>query len=141
MSGKDFLVSNYMRLSQVYVLETDTLLRSIEVMKKYKVDTILVINDDFSITGCITKTKIKEIFTFCFHKNVNLLRNFKVKDAMSKDKFPVIFYPKMELEGAFSIMKCIKSTYVAVVNEPWEKKIIGVLWLDDVLSIMKELPA
>ena len=130
-----------MSLSPVYVQENDTLYRAIEAMKNFKVDTISVIKEDFSIIGCLTKKKIKNILKLHFSKNINLLENIKVKDIISKDKIPVIIYPNTDIEDAFSIMKCLNNTCIPVVNEPWEKKLVGVLWLDDVLSVIKELPA
>jgi len=141
MDEKNFFVSYYMSRSPVYVQENDTLYKAIESMKKFKVDAISVIREDFAIVGCITKQKIKSILKLNFSKNINLLENIKVKDIISKDKFPVIVYPNMDIEDAFSIMKCLNNTCIPVVNEPWEKKMVGVLWLDDVLSIIKELPA
>jgi len=141
MIEKNFFVSYYMSLSPVYVQENDTLYRAIEAMKNFKVDTISVIKEDFSLIGCLTKKKIKNILKLHFSKNINLLENMKVKDIISKDKIPVIIYPNTDIEDAFSIMKCLNNTCIPVVNEPWEKKLVGVLWLDDVLSVIKELPA
>jgi len=141
MLEKNFFVSYYMSLSPVYVQENDTLYSAIEAMKSFKVDTISVIKEDFSIIGCITKKKIKNILKLHFSKNINLLENMKVKDIIGKDKIPVIIYPNTDIEDAFSIMKCLNNTCIPVVNEPWEKKLVGVLWLDDVLSVIKELPA
>ena len=141
MIEKNFFVSYYMSLSPVYVQENDTLYKAIEAMKNFKVDTISVIKEDFSIIGCLTKKKIKNILKLHFSKNINLLENMKVKDIISKDKIPVIIYPNTDIEDAFSIMKCLNNTCIPVVNEPWEKKLVGVLWLDDVLSVIKELPA
>jgi len=141
MLEKNFFVSYYMSLSPVYVQENDTLYRAIEAMKTFKVDTISVIKEDFSIIGCLTKKKIKNILKLHFSKNINLLENIKVKDIISNDKIPVIIYPNTDIEDAFSIMKCLNNTCIPVVNEPWEKKLVGVLWLDDVLSVIKELPA
>jgi len=140
MSEKNFFVSYYMRLSPVYVQETDTLFKAMQVMKKFEIDTISVIKDDFSIIGCVTKKKLKDILKLNFRKNIYLLKNLKVKDVICQNKYPIIFYPNMDIEDAFSIMKCLNNTCIPVVNEPWEKKMVGVLWLDDILSLKKELP-
>ena len=140
MSEKNFFVSYYMRHSPVYVQETDTLFKAMQAMKQFEIDTISVIKDDFSIIGCVTKKKIKDILKPGFRKNIYLLKNLKVKDVICKNKYPIIFYPNMGIEDAFSIMKCLNNTCIPVVNEPWEKKMVGVLWLDDILSIIKELP-
>ncbi len=141
MSEKNFFVSYYMSLSPVYVQESDNLLRAIEAMKKFNVDTISVIKEDFAIVGYITKKAIKKNFKLNFRKNINLLENIKVKDIICKDKYPVIIYPNTDIEDALSIMKCLNNSYIPVANEPWEKKMVGVLWLDDILSSKKELPA
>lgn len=141
MSEKGFFVSDYISRMPVYVHENDTLYRAIESMRRFKVDAIPVIKEDFSIVGGLTKKTIKNILKFNISKNITLLENIKVKDVAGKDKFPIIVYPNTDIEDAFSIMKCLKNTCIPVVNEPWEKKMVGVLWLDDVLSIIKELPA
>ena len=140
MREKNFFVSYYMSRSPVYVQETDTLYSAIKAMKKFKVDAISVVNEDFAIIGCITKKKIKNILKLNLSKNINLFENIIVKDIIGKDKFPVIVYPNMEIEDAFSIMKYLNNTCIPVVNEPWEKKMVGVLWLEDILSIIKKLP-
>ncbi|MEI8388613.1 MAG: CBS domain-containing protein [bacterium] len=140
MREKNFFVSYYMSRSPVYVQETDTLYSAIKAMKKFKVDAISVVNEDFAIIGCITKKKIKNILKLNLSKNINLFENIMVKDIIGKDKFPVIVYPNMEIEDAFSIMKYLNNTCIPVVNEPWEKKMVGVLWLEDILSIIKKLP-
>ena len=140
MREKNFFVSYYMSRSPVYVQETDTLYSAIKAMKKFKVDAISVVNSDFAIIGCITKKKIKNILKLNLSKNINLFENIMVKDIIGKDKFPVIVYPNMEIEDAFSIMKYLNNTCIPVVNEPWEKKMVGVLWLEEILSIIKKLP-
>jgi predicted transcriptional regulator len=136
MSSNNYFVGSHMRLLPVYVEEDDTLFRAIESMKKFKIDAISVIRKDFSIAGCLTKKKIKEILGFRI--NLNILRNIKVKDIIDKNVFPLIAYPNMSIKEAFLVMQCLNNTYIPVVKAPWEKKVIGVLWLDDVLSAMKE---
>lgn len=140
MSVKGVFVSYYMSLSPVYVQENDNLLRTIEAMNKFNVDSISVIKEDFSIIGCVTKKAIKNTFKLNFRKNINMLENIKVKDIIYNEKFPVIIYPNTDIEDAFSIMKCLNNSYIPVANEPWEKKMVGVLWLDDILSCVKKLP-
>lgn len=132
MREKNFFVSNYMKNSPVYVQETDTLLKSIEAMKKFKVDTISVIKDDFYIVGCLTREKINEVLKSNSQKNI--LKKLRVKDVIGKDKkekFPLIIYPTMEIENAFSLMKCLNNICAPVAESPFEKKMVGVLWLAD----------
>lgn len=138
MSEGNFFVSSYMRFSPVYVQENDTLLRVIESMKKFEVDTISVVKDDFSILGSITKKKIRDALKLHFRNNISLLKNIRVKDIIEKNSYPVVLYPNMEIEEAFSLMNCLNNTCVPVADSPWEKKMVGVLWLDDALSIIKE---
>lgn len=138
---KNFFVSYCMSFSPVYVNETDTLLDAMEAMENFKVNNISVIDKNSTIIGFITKKKIKDVFKLNHYKNISLLKNFKVKDIISRDKMPIFFYPKMKVNDAFSFMKCFNNTCIPVVNEPWEKKMVGVVWLEDILSVIKELPA
>lgn len=141
MSENNSFVSSCLSFSPIYVLEADTLLRAVEAMKRFKVEAITVINKDSLITGSLTKQKIKNLLKRNFHKSSSLLKNFKVKDILCKNNFPVVFYPGMNIGDAFSVMKCLNSACIPVVNEPWEKKMVGVLKMEDVLSVMKKLPA
>ena len=138
---KNFFVSYCMSFSPVYVKETDTLLNAIEAMKNFKIDSIPVINDGFSVIGHLTKKKIRDIFKLNCCKSVRLLKDFKVSDIIGKDRLPIVFYPKMRIKEAYSFMKHFNNICIPIVNEPWEKKMLGVIWLDDVLSVMKELSA
>ncbi len=137
MNDNSSSVKSYMRPLPVYVQENDTLFKAMETMKKFKTDAISVIKEDYSIAGHLTKRKIKETLSFC--NNINILRNVKVKDIIDKSVFPVILYPNMDIKEAFSLMQYLDNAYIPIVNAPWEKKMIGVLCLDDVLSVVKEM--
>lgn len=128
------IVGELMKHSPLYVYENDDLFKAIEYMKKFNVDTISVINNDFSLLGHLTKRDIKEYLNknfFLFGSIITSLKNIKVRDITKKNNFPLTFYPTTRADDAFSFMKHFNSKCAPVVETPWEKKVIGFLWLTD----------
>jgi len=128
------VVGDLMKCSPLYVYESDDLLKVIEYMKKFSVDAISVINEDYSLSGHLTKKNIKDYLRtnfFLFGSIIESLKTVKVRDIMKKNTLPLTFYPTTRAEDAFSLMKHFKNKYAPVVETPWEKKVIGFLWLTD----------
>lgn len=138
MNSDNTLVYNYMRLSPVFIYEDDTLFNAIKAMEKFSIDRISIIKKDFSIIGNIDNTRIKEILKTKFQNDISLVKDEKIKDIVTKSNFPVVLYPKMKISSAYSAMKCLKIKCLPVVSAPWEKKIIGFLWLDDISPIVEK---
>ncbi|OGI23311.1 MAG: hypothetical protein A2255_09620 [Candidatus Melainabacteria bacterium RIFOXYA2_FULL_32_9] len=138
MNSDDTLVYNYMRLSPIFIYEDDNLFNAIKAMERFSVDKISIIKKDFSIIGNIDYEKIKEILKTKFQDNIDLTKNIKTKDILIKSNFPIVLYPKMKISSAYSAMKCLKIKCLPVVNAPWEKKIMGFLWLDDISPIVEK---
>jgi predicted transcriptional regulator len=138
MNGSNLLVSDYMCLSSTFIYEDDTLYNAIQAMKNFNVDKLSIIKKDFSIRGCIDKAKIQKIL-----KNENIQDIEKTKDLIIKKVLInlnslITLYPKMKISNAYSAMSCLNISSLPVVNNPWEKKIIGFLWLDDILPIVEK---
>lgn len=131
------LVKDYMRLSPVFVFENDTLFNALEIMKKYEIEDISIIKKDYSIIGCIDKYEIlKTLNKKC--NNVNALKNNKIIDEKLKLEHPIVLYPSMSIFDAYILMKCFENKYLPIVDVPWEKKIVGFLWINDILPIVEE---
>jgi len=132
------LVKDYMRLSPIFVFENDTLFNALEIMKNYGIESISIIKEDYSIIGCIDKYEILRILNEKFNNNINILKNTKILDQNLKFEYPIVLYPGMSISDAYTLMKCFENTYLPIVDVPWEKKIIGFLWLNDILPIVEE---
>jgi len=136
MSDNNTLICSYMKLLPVYVQEDDLLITAFEKMKYFEIDTLSVIDKDFSISGYITKRNIKD--TYARSCNMNILNSIKVKDVINKNSFPLILYPNMNIKEAYLIMQFLRNRYVPIANLPWEKKMIGVLCFEDVISLFSD---
>lgn len=128
------MVQDYMRISPVFVYENDTLASVMDVMKRFKLDSIPVIKEDFSIIGSIDKSIIKEILKKVFNNNIGMLQNTKIVSIIKKYDCPIVLYPRTTIENAFYTMKYFNIKCIPIVDVPWEKRIIGFLWFDDILS-------
>ncbi|HSA06255.1 MAG TPA: CBS domain-containing protein [Candidatus Gastranaerophilales bacterium] len=129
-----FVVGDLMKKSSLYVYEYDDLFKVIKYMKKFNVDTISVINENFSLRGHLTKKHIKDYLqlnSYIFGNILNSLKNIKVKNIMKENTLPLTFYAETKAEDAFCLMKHLNNKYAPVVEAPWEKKVIGFLWLQD----------
>lgn len=138
MNRDKHTVKDYIRLSQIFVFEDDSLFKALELMKNNGVDNISIVKNNCSIVGCINKFKILNILTSKFNNNINTLKNTKISEQNLKLDFPIILYPDMSIFDAYMLMKCFNNTYLPIIDVPWEKKIVGFLWLKDILPIVEE---
>jgi predicted transcriptional regulator len=132
------MVKDYIRLSKIFVSEDETLFKALELMKNNGVDNISIVKNNCSIVGCINKFKILNILTSKFNNNINTLKNTKISEQNLKLDFPIILYPDMSIFDAYMLMKCFNNNYLPIIDVPWEKKIVGFLWLKDILPIVEE---
>lgn len=137
MNIENNLVHDYMRLSQIFINENDTVFNALKIVKKHNLKKILVIREDFSVLGCLNKNEINKILKQ-EKEIIETLKDIKIKELNIKYDSPVFIYPKMEISDAYSIMKYFNVKYLPVVDVPWEKKIIGFLWIEDILSAIKK---
>jgi len=138
MNIENSIVRDYMSLPSIFVYEDETIFNAMDIMKKFKTDNISIIRNDFSIVGYIDKAKIKEILKVNFNNNICLLKKTKIKDLNIKYDFPIVLYPGMTIIDAYNTMRCFNIRCIPVVDVPWEKKIIGFLWFNDILPIIEE---
>lgn len=128
------IVGDIMEKFPLYVYENDDLLKALERMKRFNVDTISIINEDFGLLSHLTKNRLKTYMKtnfFIFGNILDSLKNIKVKDVMTKNVQPLTFYPETRAEDAISLMKYLNSKCAAVVDTPWEKRVVGFLCLKD----------
>jgi predicted transcriptional regulator len=138
MNGNDMLVSEHMRLSSVFVYEDDSIFNAIKVMKDFNVDKLSIIKKDFSVKGCVDEKKIHKIMKNKNIDDVEKTKNITIKRAISSLNSLITLYPKMKISCAYSAMQCLNARGLPVINNPWEKKIIGFLWLDDIVPLIEK---
>lgn len=138
MNNDNSLVYNYMRLSSVFIYEDDTLYNAVKAMEKFSVDKISIIKKDFSISGSIDSRRIDIILKTKFDNDIEQTKDVKIKDIALKNSYPIVLYPQMKVTSAYSAMRCLDIKCLPVVDAPWEKKIIGFLWLDDITPIVEK---
>lgn len=128
------IVENYIRLPRAFINENDSLLKAVSLIRKYNLKKIIVIKDDYSVIGSISEASVKKLVK---EKSGLYIRTSKIKNLNIKYDSPILIYPQTGINDAYSIMKCFNMNCLAVVDAPWEKKIIGFLWLDDVFCAIK----
>lgn len=131
-------VRDHLRLSSIFVNESETLFNALEALKKHKVESVTVVKDDFSIVGLIDKKAIIEIIVSNPQNSIGILKRLSVNTALKKSESPVVLYPRMTVKDAYTTMKYLCVKCLPVVDVPWEKKIIGFLWLDDILPLIED---
>lgn len=131
-------VRSYMRLSSVFVYEEATIFDVFEAMKKYSVETISVVKQDFSIIGYVDKRKIRDYLKENLSANINELKNVKIRNLIRKNEFPIVIYPGTSLLDAYKTMDFFNIKCLPVVDLPWEKRIVGFLWFDDILPVIEK---
>jgi len=128
------MVADFVSNSSLYVYENDDLLKVIEHMKKFNIDNISVVSEDFLLVSQLKRENVKEYIKknfFVFGNIFDSLKNIKVKDIINKSTMPLVFYPETQAEHAFSVMKYLNNKYAPVVKTPLDKKVIGFIWLND----------
>ncbi len=129
-------VCSFMSLSPVFVHIKSNLHNAFEIMKSFNAEIMPVINDDFSIVGLLNKKMLDEEFEK--HHSFEVLKS-KVVDDLSKDyTTPIVLYERMSVLEAYTIMKCLNVNGLPVADLPWEKKIVGYLWLDDIEHLVND---
>lgn len=128
------MVADFVEKSSLYVYENDDLLKVIEFMKKFNVDNISVVNDDFFLVSQLKKQTIRDYIRtnfFVFGNIIHSLKNIKVRDIIRENKMPLVFYPDTKAEQAFYAMRYLNNKCAPVVENPIDKKVIGFIWLED----------
>ncbi len=128
------IVGDLMKHSPLCVYEDDNLFTVVEYMNKHNVDAISVVNKDFSLLSQVTKKQIKKYLNtnfFIFGSLINSLKNIKVRNIIKRNELPLTFYPTTRADDALCLMKHLNNKYAPVVETPWEKKVVGFIWLSD----------
>jgi len=129
-------VRDSMSLFPVFVFKNSTIIHALEIMKSFCADCMPVINEDFSIIGILNKRKIiKQINEENF---LNEIKTKTVEELLDTQSASIVLYQRMTILEAYSIMKCLDVNGLPVADLPWEKKMIGYLWLDDIENIIEE---
>lgn len=138
MNRSTILVKDHLQLSQIFVFEDESLFKALEIMKSKEIDTISIAKRNLSIVGCISKSKILNILTSKFNNNIDTLKKTPITDLDLKLDFPLTLYPNMSINDAYFLMKCFNNKYLPIIDVPWEKKIVGFLWFNEISPIVEK---
>lgn len=100
-------------------------------MRNFEIESIPIIKEDFSVVGTITKSNAIKFLS------LNISKNKKIKDILNKYVHPIVLYPRMTVNDAYSTMKYFNVKGLPVVDLPWEKKLVGYLWLKDIMPFIE----
>lgn len=131
-------IRDCLRLSSIFVYESETLFNALEAFKKYKVESVTIVGKDFSVIGFVDKKAIIEIIISNPQNSIGILKSLSVDVALKKSESPIVLYPRMTVIDAYTTMKYLNVKCLPVVDVPWEKKIIGFLWIEDILPLIED---
>lgn len=117
----------FMAESPLFVYKNESLQNTMLRMKKYDVSFLTVVENDSSIKGIISR---KNVFKKLNESEDN--KNKSISEFLEKKDNLLLLYPMSTTFEAVIAMKTIKSKFIPVANNPWEKKLVGVLWLNDI---------
>jgi len=133
MVSQSHHVRDFCVLSPVFIYEKSSLFKALETMRTFRVESIPVINQDFSILGTVCKKEIiKKI-----NSSIKELKSIQVSELINQNKSALVLYPRIPIDEAYSIMKCLDVKGLPVADFPWEKKFIGYIWMDDISCLIE----
>lgn len=125
-------IKPFVKFSPVFIQEKATLDEVLELMRDSGIDKLTILKEDFTVVGLISK---KEIFKFITSKRKTIdFKQAKIEDVVKSSKGTILIYPGTKVSDAYSLMKTIKMDFLPVVNTPWEKKLVGFLWIKDIIK-------
>lgn len=129
-------VKDLMRISASFVNKTNTFFDAFESIKRSGLGEVLVVEQDFSIVGNIGKDSVKKALKIHLNDSIAEMKKVKLSELDIEYSFPVVLYPKMDINEAYSLMKYMSKKFLPVVNSPWDKKLIGFLSLKDLSVVL-----
>lgn len=136
MVKSGLVVRDHMSLAPVFIYEKSDIFNALEIMKRFGTQSMPIIKEDFSIVGILDKRKILRMLNS--ELNIMNLKNIKIAEFCDEYNTPVVLYQKMTILEAYSIMKCLGVNGLPVADFPWEKRMIGYLWMDEIKNIVEE---
>lgn len=103
-----------------------------DAMKKLKnshSDFLIVIDDKFSIKGSVSKEDI--IAFYKSRPDKEAMRREKIFNLISNKNTTVIIYQNNDRLKLSRLMQKLKLKFIAIANNPWEKKFLGFITSDD----------
>lgn len=128
-------VRDLMRINAGFVNKSNTLFEAFESVKKSGLGEVLVVDQDFSVLGNIGKDSVKKALKFQLNDSIAEMKKVKLVDLDIEYSFPVVLYPKMDINEAYSLMKYMSKKFLPVVRAPWDKKLIGFLSINDLAVV------
>lgn len=129
MKSKEVGIKKFIRNLKIYVNVNDSLA---EVLNKHISNNLSVVfivdEDDSTLIGTIDGNQLDEIKTF----NKATLNAVKVKDYIGHYDIPIVVYPNMSNVEALEIMEQFQIEYLPVLNSPWNKRLAGFVWHEEI---------
>lgn len=120
----------FMAESSLFVYEDDCLNDAMAKMKKFDVSFLTVVKKDLTILGIIHRKDVYKELT----QNISGAE-IEIKNCLKHDNSLLLLYPMSTTFEAVVAMKTLKRKAIPVANNPWEKKLVGILWLSDIKNI------
>lgn len=125
--------NNLFKNTKSFIEQNSSIEEAVEKFKKENEDTLVVLDNNFSIKGSVYKEDVLNYYEQ--HKNSEHLKKEKVSKLISIKKSTLIMYSQNNINDVISLMNNLKPKAIAIANNPWEKKFLGIIMPNDLKKL------
>ena len=125
MRQKRTMKNNLFQNTKSFIEQNSSIEEAVEKFKKEAEDTLVVLDNNFSIKGSVYKEDVMNYYEQ--NKNSRLLKKEKISKLISIKKSTIIMYPQNNIREVLALMNNMKPKAIAIANNPWEKKFLGII--------------
>ena len=133
MRQKTTMKNNLFQNTKSFIEQNSSIEEAVEKFKKEAEDTLVVLDNNFSIKGSVYKEDVMNYYEQ--NKNSRLLKKEKISKLISIKKSTIIMYPQNNIREVLALMNNMKPKVIAIANNPWEKKFLGIIMPKDLKNL------
>lgn len=124
---------NSLMNTQSFIDHNSSVYEAKEKLDSSEQELLVVLDENFSIKGSVLK---EEILTYCRENNdQDFLKREKISKLIRVKKTTVIIYPQNNISEVITLMKNLKPKAIAIANNPWEKRYMGLITSNDIKKL------
>lgn len=125
--------TNLLNNTKSFIDQDSSIEEAVEKFKKENEDTLVVLDNNFSIKGSVYKEDVLNYYEQ--NKNSEHFKKEKISKLISIKKSTLIMYPQNNINDVISLMNNLKPKAIAIANNPWEKKFLGIIMPKDIKKL------
>ncbi|GBF22884.1 hypothetical protein tpqmel_0288 [Candidatus Gastranaerophilus sp. (ex Termes propinquus)] len=120
----------------IYVHKNSPISEVVEKMDKYSVGKITVTDENFNISGSISRIEIiRYLGKNRIKADSESYKKLKVSDILKPQTSFITAYPSTDLKDMQRIMIASSSEYLPIAKDPWNKTLLGFVFLNHIVNI------